>query len=99
MVLFIINSKTFNVDECKNKISILNQQLLSNQKIIKSLNNTIKQNKLNIQQIENNVEELKYINIFRNTLNEYQLTISEEKQKLLKLSKEYIIISKTKNNT
>lgn len=99
MVLFIINSKTFNVDECKNKISILNQQLLSNQKIIKSLNNTIKQNKLNIQQIENNVEELKYINIFRNTLNEYQLTISEEKQKLLKLNKEYIIISKTKNNT
>lgn len=98
MVLFIINSKTFNVDECKNKISILNQQLLSNQKIIKSLNNTIKQNKLNIQQKENNVEELKYINIFRNTLNEYQLTISEEKQKLLKLNKEYNIISKTKNN-
>lgn len=99
MVLLIINSKTFNVDECKNKISILNQQLLSNQKIIKSLNNTIKQNKLNIQQIENNIEELKYINIFRNTLNEYQLTISEEKQKLLKLNKEYNIISKTKNNT
>lgn len=99
MVLLIINSKTFNVDECKNKISILNQQLLSNHKIIKSLNNTIKQNKLNIQQIENNIEELKYINIFRNTLNEYQLTISEEKQKLLKLNKEYNIISKTKNNT